>query len=79
MAGEKEIDIFQSGLVPKHEILDEEEKAKFLKEMNISWKQLPRINLDDPAAKMLKAKRGDIIRITRKDLAGEYYYYRIVV
>ena len=77
---EEDIDIFQSSLVPKHEILSEEEKIKILEELNSSLKQLPRIKEDDPVIKKLVGKRGDVVKITRKSpTAGEYYYYRIVV
>lgn len=77
---ETEIDIFQSNLVPKHEILSGEEKSELLKKLNVSLKQFPRVRDDDPVIKLLKAKRGDLIKITRKSLsAGEYLYYRVVV
>ena len=77
---EEEIDVMQSRLVPKHEILGEEEKEKFVKEFNVSLKQLPRMLQTDPVVKQLGAKKGDIIRITRKnEVAGEYSYYRVVV
>ena len=77
---EKEFDIFQSSLVPKHELLNDEEKAELMKKLNIKLKQLPRIKRNDVAAKILNAKRSDIVRITRKSpTAGEYYYYRVVV
>jgi DNA-directed RNA polymerase subunit H (RpoH/RPB5) len=80
MAEEKKIDILRSGLVSKHELIGEEEKSEFLKNYNISVKQLPRIHVDDPAIKNMDAKRGSVIRITRKDVnVGEYYYYRVVV
>lgn len=76
---EKEIDIFQSNLVPKHEILGGEEKAEMLKRLNVSLKQLPRIKDDDPVVKILQAKHGDVLKITRKSMvAGEYNYYRVV-
>lgn len=77
---EKHLDIFQSSLVPKHEPLNAEEKAELLKKLNITSKQLPRIKADDPAIKNFGMKRGDIVRIARKSIvADEYYYYRIVV
>lgn len=75
-----EIDIFQSVLVPKHEIMSEDEKAAFLKQYRITVKQLPRIRHDDPVVKRLASKRGDVIKITRNDPGvGEYLYYRVVV
>ena len=77
---ESDIDIFQSNLVPKHEILSGEEKAELLKKLNVSLKQLPRIKEDDPVVKMIQGKHGDVIKITRRSLvAGEYNYYRVIV
>ena len=76
----KEIDIFESGIVPKHEVLSEEEKAKILEQFGITLKQLPRIKHEDPVVKRLGAKKDDIIKITRKSpISGEYDYYRVVV
>ncbi len=76
----EDIDIFLSNLVPKHEILGEDEKMILLKKLNITEKQLPKIKSSDPATKAIGAKLGDAIRITRKsDTAGTYYYYRVVV
>ncbi len=77
---EKEIDIFQSELVPKHEMLNQEEKSELLKKFNISLKQLPRIKQEDAAVKAMNPKKGDIVKITRNSsVAGEYHYYRVVV
>lgn len=77
---ESELDIFQSSLVPKHEILGGEEKAELLKRLNVSLKQLPRIKEEDPVVKLLQGKRGDVVKVTRKSpVAGEYFYYRVVV
>lgn len=77
---EKVVDIFQSHLVPKHELLTEDKKATLLKKLNISVKQLPRIKKDDPAIKPLKAKKADVIKITRKSpIAEKEVYYRVVI
>lgn len=77
---EEEINIFDSYLVPKHEILNEGDKSKLLKDLKISLKQLPRIKKDDPAIKPLNAKAGDIIKITRiSPVSGDCLYYRVVV
>ena len=77
---ETEIDIFLSGLVPKHEILTDEEKKQLLIQYGVSEKQMPRIKSTDPVAKKLGAKRGDVVKITRKSpTAGECFYYRVVV
>lgn len=76
----KEIDIFASEFVPKHEILGDEDKKMFLQKMNISLKQLPRIKGSDAVIKTIGGKRGDVVRITRKSaVAGEYNYYRVVI
>ena len=77
---EEEIDIFKSGIIPKHIILSEDEKAAVLKQYNVTIKQFPRIKSSDPVVKRLGAKRGDIIKIIRTDSdIGEYNYYRVVV
>jgi len=74
------INIFENKLVPKHEILTEQEKEQLLQKFNISLKQLPRIKEEDPAAKALGATRGDVLKITRlSETAGLYYHYRVVV
>ena len=76
----KEINIFDSGLVPLHEIISGDEKSLMLEQLNITAKQLPKIKEDDPVVKFLDAKKGDVLRIARRSLtAGEYYYYRVVV
>lgn len=80
MEHEEEIDIFKSGLVPRHVILTEDEKAAILKQYNVAPRQLPRIKISDPVSKHLGAKKGDIIKIIRTDPAiGDYDYYRVVV
>ena len=67
-------------LVPKHEVLSEEEAKELLKILGVSKEQLPKIKADDPIAKEIGAKPGDIVRITRKSLtAGECVFYRLVV
>ncbi len=77
---EKEIDIYQSKLVPKHELLTDDEKNELLKKLNVSAKQLPRIKKHDPAIKQLNAKKGNIIKVTRKSAtAGQSIYYRVVI
>ncbi|MFQ5758433.1 MAG: DNA-directed RNA polymerase subunit H [Candidatus Bathyarchaeia archaeon] len=73
-------DIFKHELVPKHEILSEEEVEELLKRYRIKPYQIPRVRASDPAAKMIGAKPGDIIRITRKSsTAGHSVAYRYVV
>ncbi len=67
-------------LVPKHQILEEKEADAFLSRYNISKQQMPRIKKNDDAIKILNAKPGDIIRITRKSpLGGTAPFYRVVM
>ena len=73
-------DIFEHKLVPKHEILTQEERDKVLAEYRVKPYQLPQIKASDPAVKAIGAKPGDILRITRKSqTAGEHIAYRYVV
>ncbi len=73
-------DIFEHKLVPKHEILTEEEKDQLLAQYKVKPYQLPQIKASDPAVKAIGAKPGDILRIIRKSpTAGEHMAYRYVV
>jgi DNA-directed RNA polymerase subunit H len=73
-------DIFEHQLVPKHEILTQEEKEKILTQYKVQPYQLPQIKASDPAVKAIGAKPGDILRIIRKSpTAGEHIAYRYVV
>ncbi len=67
-------------LVPKHELLSEEEAKELLKILGIKKEDLPKMKADDPIAKEIGAKPGDIVRIIREDkLFGKSVYYRLVV
>lgn len=81
MAEENEkINILQHELVPKHRILNEEEKQELYKKYGIKPKDLPKISLKDPAVKAIEGELHDVIEITRKSsTAGEAKYYRLVV
>ena len=67
--------------VPKHEILSEKEVEKLLKRYKLESKmQLPKILSTDPVVKAIGAKKGDVLKITRKSMtAGEAVYYRVVI
>jgi len=76
----KKIDIEKHELVPKHIILNEQEKEELLKNYGISLRQLPRILVSDPVIKLLNGKLGDVVKIIRKSpTAGETIYYRVVI
>lgn len=72
-------DLFSHELVPNHVIADESEVALILDHYGITKDEIPRILRDDPAAKVLGAKPGQVIRISRdSETAGEVFYYRLV-
>jgi DNA-directed RNA polymerase subunit H (RpoH/RPB5) len=73
-------DLFSHELVPPHSIADEAEVSLLLEHYGITRDEIPRILRTDPAAKVLGAKTGQVIRIEREsDTAGSVYYYRLVV
>ena len=77
---DKEINIAEHELVPKHSILTEEDATKLLQTYNVSRKQLPKMLIKDPAIKALNAKVGDIIKIIRKSpTTKSSIYYRVIV
>ncbi len=63
-------------LVPKHEILTKEETQKMYEQFNIEFKNLPKIDKDDPAIKAIKGKQGDVVKIIRPN--GKVYYRGVV-
>jgi len=72
--------IFEHVLVPKHEIVQPDERQKVLGEYRVQPYQLPRLKASDPAAKAIGARPGDVVRITRDSpTAGKYVSYRYVV
>ncbi len=66
--------------VPEHILLTPEEGEKILKLYGIEAPQLPKIHVDDPAAKEINAKVGDIIKIIRRSpTANQSVFYRLVI
>jgi DNA-directed RNA polymerase subunit H len=67
-------------LVPKHELLTDEESSEICKKYNSTPDQFPFILATDAAAKEIGAKPGDFVKITRRsETAGYSVYYRYVV
>ena len=67
-------------LTPLHEKISNEEKEKLLTQMNINFKDLPKVYRDDAALAELDVKPGDIIKVTRKSTtAKETVFYRGVI
>ncbi len=70
---------YENMLVPKHEILSENEAKKALEELKTNADKLPRIFNHDPALAG-KGKKGQIVKITREDIHGKKYaYYRVII
>ncbi len=72
--------LIEHEFIPKHELMAEEEIVKLFEEYPIRKDQLPKMFKSDPAIRHLGAKRGDVIRITRRSpTAGKALYFRVVV
>jgi len=67
-------------LVPEHVLLSTEESIAVLKTYGIEAPQLPKIHVDDPVAKGIEAKVGDIIKVIRRSpTAKQSIFYRLVI
>ena len=67
-------------MVPRHELVEEDELKKILSEYNIEKEQMPKIRESDPASRAIQAKVGDVVRITRESqTAGKAIFYRLVI
>jgi DNA-directed RNA polymerase I, II, and III subunit RPABC1 len=72
-------DIMKHELVPKFEVLENEEVAKVLQTYRIKHAQLPRMHASDPCARYLGLARGQVVRVTRASAEyGDSIAYRIV-
>lgn len=72
--------VFDHVLVPKEEILAGDEIKKVFEKYHCTKDNLPKILFSDPSIKLLGARPGDVIRITRNSqTAGKSAYYRVVV
>ncbi len=76
---EFEFNIQDHDLVPKHEILSEEDIQTFFERYDLQPTSLPTIYIHDAALKGLNPKIGDIIKISRSShTAGSSVFYRRV-
>lgn len=74
------INVLDHVMVPEHKIMSEEEVKELFSRYHLTSDQLPKIFHDDPAAKAIKAKIGDVIRIVRySQTAGIAESYRLVI
>ena len=73
------IDIQDHMLVPKHEIMTEEEISDEFSDVDYDFKDLPKIKANDPVVEAIGAEPGNVLRITRESqTAGVFVTYRIV-
>ena len=76
-------DISKHRLVPKHRIIKEGELDAFLKQYNLTHEKvnlLPKLDCQDPMAKRIRARPGDVVEITGLSLSsGEYRRARLCV
>ena len=73
-------DLFDHEMVPTHVIAEDTEIQLVLDHYGIRKTHLPRIQSRDPAARVLGARPGQVIRVERASpTAGVAYYYRLVV
>lgn len=76
----KAFDVMKHELVPRHEVLSDEDAQAVLAQYGVKPDQLPRILASDPVARAVRSRPGQIIKITRKSpTAGEAVAFRYVV
>ena len=77
---ERNWDVGDHMLVPKHQKLSEKDKKTLLEKYSIEQKDLPKIFINDPAVQDIDVKPGDVIKVTRTSpTAGNSTYYRVVI
>lgn len=73
-------DLFDHEMVPTHVIAEESEIQLVLEHYGIAKTHLPRIQSSDPAARVLGARPGQVVRVERlSPTAGIAFYYRLVI
>ncbi|MEK6976268.1 MAG: DNA-directed RNA polymerase subunit H [Candidatus Thermoplasmatota archaeon] len=80
MTDEVRFNVLNHVNVPLHVILPEDEVKDLLKRYNIVREMLPKIRNNDPACKVIDAKPGNVVKVTRRSpTAGVAVAYRLVI
>ena len=75
----KNFDIQDHMLVPKHEIMTDDEISEVFSDVEYDIKDLPKIKANDSVVKAIEAEPGNVLKITRESqTAGVFVTYRIV-
>ena len=73
-------DIFEHSMVPRAEIVNDEDKKKLVETYHAQLYQYPWIKVEDPVSIILGAEPGDVIRfMAMSETAGTSESYRYVV
>ncbi|MHB8605882.1 MAG: DNA-directed RNA polymerase subunit H [Thermoplasmatota archaeon] len=76
----KAFDVMKHELVTRHEVLTESEATQIFARYGATVDQFPKILASDPAARAVRARPGQVLRVYRKSpTAGESIAYRFVV
>ncbi|XP_020099833.1 DNA-directed RNA polymerase V subunit 5A-like isoform X3 [Ananas comosus] len=74
------VNITKHFLIPKHEVLTQEEKNELLKKYSVEDKQLPRMLETDAIARYYGLEKGTVMKVTYDgELTGSHVTYRCIM